>query len=703
MGYSDFSVHPNKVRAKTPRRGLGLLLVLGLSLAGCGDSSERSPESVADDLSDLVYKSVTLRKDPAIEADKGWEPIERTDRFTVQYIETFMFSPPYWDIRLDKWDCRTEDSAEQCADGRGTPVGYSIEPNLVDPRSIRIIAPDTARGEVGHALKFECAAAGDASCLRARGIRHDDDEYDSCENNDCSDMKRNAQEAVHASMVDFARNRAASKSMTIECGTAETCSEALLLFRELLDRAAMRPHITDANQIKDQIAIINGVIAGADFEEHFPKGRLHASANGIESVKRIHRQATSFGMNREGLPQLSVEVCAENDPGKCDDKQNWDSLLMVVDIENINPARSIYHDWKNQKEGGEIVTEWEGKSLVLACHAPEVCIEEFGVGISFRSQTGTIPCKDAETCYTALWSIMSLVSFAATPAYDDFVAEMMAKAHPVTEIDDWDDAEDALKRIADRLREEPWRVPISDIDLTYLIHQRDAEFDTDNSILITGYFCVEGEQCGDEDKEMFADMAFALDLMDSETLRTDRLVALKEQKILNIACAGEENYCAGLVLPVGLWEMRGASVTCKNSDACEATAADLRGLKAFLGNAPPRESDQTDKADDQSDEAAKPKPVDDQTLDPAIVGIWALENPPFTGWVTEFRADGKFIFNNGQGLTMGAYTASGGVMYQTTPSLNLTETVTYRFLDNGRIELTGRYGVSIWRRQGVRR
>ena len=87
------------------------------------------------------------------------------------------------------------------------------------------------------------------------------------------------------------------------------------------------------------------------------------------------------------------------------------------------------------------------------------------------------------------------------------------------------------------------------------------------------------------------------------------------------------------------------------------------------------------------------------TIRDSIVGVWDFETPFPNGWVTEFRANGTFIFTNPNSRTEGKYVARNGKWSQTAPQFNFNDGGTYRFLDGDRLELTGRYGVSVWRRR----
>ncbi|MEM8936829.1 MAG: hypothetical protein AAGC77_10520 [Pseudomonadota bacterium] len=98
------------------------------------------------------------------------------------------------------------------------------------------------------------------------------------------------------------------------------------------------------------------------------------------------------------------------------------------------------------------------------------------------------------------------------------------------------------------------------------------------------------------------------------------------------------------------------------------------------------------------DAAKRVKPKKKRAGD--FVGLWEHQAVYPTGWMTEYKADGTFVFTTPTSKTVGTYTAKNGQWTQRSDSYDFEDSGTYRILDDETIEITGKYGPNVWRRRG---
>ena len=81
------------------------------------------------------------------------------------------------------------------------------------------------------------------------------------------------------------------------------------------------------------------------------------------------------------------------------------------------------------------------------------------------------------------------------------------------------------------------------------------------------------------------------------------------------------------------------------------------------------------------------------------VGTWRLESPYQPGWVVTYKEDGTYFFTSPQATLNGVWQASDGLFRNEAPGTGLSDAGSFRFRDKNTLEVTGKFGVSIWKRE----
>lgn len=80
------------------------------------------------------------------------------------------------------------------------------------------------------------------------------------------------------------------------------------------------------------------------------------------------------------------------------------------------------------------------------------------------------------------------------------------------------------------------------------------------------------------------------------------------------------------------------------------------------------------------------------------IGTWVLESPYQPGWVVTYKDDGTYHFTSPQATLNGVWRASDGLFNNEAPGTGLSDAGSYHFRDKDTLEVTGKFGVSIWKR-----
>lgn len=80
------------------------------------------------------------------------------------------------------------------------------------------------------------------------------------------------------------------------------------------------------------------------------------------------------------------------------------------------------------------------------------------------------------------------------------------------------------------------------------------------------------------------------------------------------------------------------------------------------------------------------------------VGTWVLETPYQPGWVVEYSDDGSYVFQTPQATVNGVYKAADGLFHTEAPGTGLSDAGSFRFRDENTLEMTGKFGMSVWKR-----
>ena len=201
------------------------------------------------------------------------------------------------------------------------------------------------------------------------------------------------------------------------------------------------------------------------------------------------------------------------------------------------------------------------------------------------------------------------------------------------------------------------------------------------------------------------------------------IVSYSHAPVVSLACSGKKRCITDSLDQVPRFVAPKTSLGCKDVDSCYAIARDLRGLAAYAVSRPkepkvskpgerraentvphspagdPALSRATNSKADTLDKASERAPKRNAGKGRGIVGVWQFESPFPNGWVTEFKANGTFVFTNPNSRTEGKYTAKDGKWSQSAPQFNFSDSGTYRFLDDDTLELTGKLGASVWKRK----
>ncbi len=82
-----------------------------------------------------------------------------------------------------------------------------------------------------------------------------------------------------------------------------------------------------------------------------------------------------------------------------------------------------------------------------------------------------------------------------------------------------------------------------------------------------------------------------------------------------------------------------------------------------------------------------------------FVGTWYLSSPYQPEWVVEYYDNGTYFFKTPTGAVNGVYKAADGLFMSEAPGTGLSDAGSFRFRDDDTLEMTGRFGMSVWKRR----
>ncbi len=82
-----------------------------------------------------------------------------------------------------------------------------------------------------------------------------------------------------------------------------------------------------------------------------------------------------------------------------------------------------------------------------------------------------------------------------------------------------------------------------------------------------------------------------------------------------------------------------------------------------------------------------------------FVGVWYLALPYQPDWIVEYYDDGTYFFKTPTGAVNGVYKAADGLFMSEAPGTGLSDAGSFRFRDPDTLEMTGKFGMSVWKRR----
>ncbi len=125
-----------------------------------------------------------------------------------------------------------------------------------------------------------------------------------------------------------------------------------------------------------------------------------------------------------------------------------------------------------------------------------------------------------------------------------------------------------------------------------------------------------------------------------------------------------------------------------------------KAIYARLGNIEQGQAAISGKIDQLTEEVRQANEEERLSKDAKLwVGTWRLETPYQPGWVVTYKEDGAYHFTSPQATLNGVWRASDGLFQNEAPGTGLSDAGSYRFPDKDTLEVTGKFGTSIWKRE----
>jgi hypothetical protein len=557
-------------------------------LSGCGDNG--SAPSLAAEISKSASGAGHAVAIGAAEGASGPGVFEKTLEIEAELVAFSLFGEEVTEddksivIWHHKAICVGD---ERCSGRNGVAVKYSLKANLIDPASV---TAEPAADSGAWALTFRCTPSRPAGCVESYGAAKP------CKERACSE----GDAATETAAVEASRLIAARGAQAIECKDARACARMEDGFRRLLNLAAKRTHLNDADDIDGAMARIAVAADGARFVEDPQEGIsvAYGAGNMIGVADRAEYRADEIRLDPDGRLHIGLRLCVEDAPALCAGEKPWLKKISHVDLAGVDPARIAVFDYERTKIDG-VVTEYEGAEVIAHCRDERggafdvaTCVTNEGANISGIDIV--IPCKDEIACKKAASDLGGLASFASTPAYQSWRQAREAEAGAAAEIKGWSQAENAIDRIATRFPGASFIAALVGHDNDLSLYPVAAELREERFLVIRHELCPVDDPCDSAAPAPFFDVSIDLERVD-RSVRENELVAAEGSAQLQIACEGDQDcILASDGERVSVW---GAwSIACADTKSCGDAARDVRGLIAFL-RSPTSERKQRKKAD----------------------------------------------------------------------------------------------------------
>ncbi|MEM7223614.1 MAG: tetratricopeptide repeat protein [Pseudomonadota bacterium] len=420
------------------------------------------------------------------------------------------------------------------------------------------------------------------------------------------------------------------------------------------------------------------------------RGSVYGTYSSLAEWKRFFR-GKSISAEPDGSLRIVLSTCNRERPdarvSECAAEEDWSDSVTIGPLDRLDPDL-IYTEALDPNGKPLVELRIAGAldalrfndantfSLIGRCASRETCVHYEAAGDGDRLY---IPCPDQAGCTRMEAILKSLVEAASAPSFDTIVTALKADSFPRSSIEEMREARQTARRLGSRLSSDGFEYHLTGFD--YLLEQMDAELIDEQTLVIINKFCLPDEEC------KFTGAVTQIDL--NQIDRDSTWVEYTDQGVplIYFICKSETACVRNRILRV-VDELPEWIITCKDKQACDNSLKDLLSLAAF-----------TDSLGGVPDSQGSGGEISGNVSGGGLVGVWAFESPFRNGWVTEFRADGTFVFTNANSRTDGTYEASDGVLIQRVPNLNFDDRATYRFLDEDTLEITGRFGASIWKRQ----
>ena len=543
----------------------GLLFSPFFALTGCG-SPEGDPAALAQRITRLSSGQASFRRHEIKAIGIDYASQETMEGLGARHVEVSS-TIEGWYVTLDKWVCADPESGERCGPERGFPVTYVIDESKVDVGTIRVDAPDEAKGESGYRVAFACVNDKE-SCLDAKLGAFGG--YKPCKERQCGLAESEVEDAA----LSFAQTIALLGEQSIECPDRKTCERVAHDFRELIDHAAARTFIDSASEFEKAVARIARAADGAEFAEAPVNGKtlVIAGSELLTGVDRAAYRTKSIRLDPDGRLHVELAVCAEATAKACSDESAWKPKITHVALPAMDGSNVYVHSYGQVTIEGR-TTEYEGLAVFAGCRAGGMsCIVNEGIRVGPLELF--IPCKDEKTCEAARADFAGMASFASTPDFADWLAAHRDKTQATTKIENVNQAERAARRIG-----EHFSGAFYEDEFIGYVHPFGAELYEDRFLVVRTEACEQGPDCAAPDGIAKYSWSFDLTGLNSETVRADELLPDGESPNVWTDCVTRDN-CILMASEDGedVSSLDGDLVPCNSLKACRETAEDLRGL-----------------------------------------------------------------------------------------------------------------------------
>jgi len=691
---------------------VSLALIALLALAACGREGE-DPEALAKGITQLSKGKASIRRHQIKATGLDYSSSEAMEELTARHVKVSS-TIEGWYVTLDKWICADPKAGQQCGGGQGLPITYVIDESKVETGAIGISAPDDARGEAGYRVGFSCIKAR-GSCLDARIGAFGG--YTPCKERRCGLAESETENAALA----LARTIASLGTQSIECQGRKACERVAHDFRKLIDLAAGRTFIEGAADLEEAVGRIARAADGARFIEMPVNGTtvVIAGNSAQTGVKRAAYRTESIRLNPDGRLDIELAVCAEATEEACADESVWMTKISHVALSAMDASGVSVHSYDRVTVRGR-TTKYEGLAVFAGCRGGgSGCIANAGIRASPLAPF--FPCKDEKSCRAARADFAGIASFASTPAFADWIGanrnEMPAAEATRSKTanagagpagGEAGSAASSLSALQQAMAGAEIYLPASGRDVARLMRGVDVGRDDSGRLRVRRQVCLAllraGESRGNECSvdTLFQDYDLTIDLVAVDAGSVEAAAGVGGNAARGIwvtAACKPGTACASLSRPTrpqfralefdtvmtGFGETVEAPairIPCIDEVACRKASDALRSLAK---SATPEKEGGT---------SARTSPG----VDPRFIGRWTLSVPQRTSWTWEFRADGTYVFVNDQTSFQGTYEAGNGTWSQKAANFSSADSGTYRFRDADTLELIGRLGTSVWKR-----